>query len=419
MSKNEVSPKAPQDETHGARKVPGVVHRVHQPKQSMIWQLKLIGVHAKKYKALQDALQQAMAKLKGIAVVEQVTDIDSIIASKVSATPALVLEDEVLVENSVPDVHKLTEILKAAMASKKRYMSTKRILVPVDFSDASRNALVYALHWAQTHGLRVEVVHTFSSHMADPSQPYFIPVQEEEQAAVNQRLKAFVQETLAHTPFASVEVKWRAIAGYPVEMITELSKDEDVALIIMATTGEHDLLEQVFGSVSTVVSQRAWAPVLLVPKGIRFQPYKHILYATNLEATDKQMVQQVIELARFFRANVHFVHVVEDTTQAVAVEEAVFEQVFSQAHVPEVAFNLVGIRADKPWEAISEYAQSHHIDLLITVTRHRSFWERLMHKSVTKRLALGTQIPMLVLHLDSQKEENGIWLPKRSTQNSS
>ncbi len=377
----------------------------------MIWQLKLIGVHASKYLKMMEVLREAARRLQGMTVVQQVSDIDSIISSKVEATPALLLDDEVLVQNVVPEVEQLTQLLQSAIARKRQSEKTMRVLVPVDFSDAARNALRYALEWASEYGLDVEVVHAFASNLADPAQPYFVPVQEEEQRAMEQRLLAFVTEVRGDQ-FEQLKVRVQAIAGYPVETITELSKDPAVALIIMATTGEHDLLEKMFGSVSTAVSQMAWAPVLLVPPAVTYTRYRNIVYATNLEATDRQMVRQVVALAQFFRANVHFVHVVEDPKQAEAVEDAVFEQVFGGEQLPSVGFHLVGIRDDKPWEAISRYAQENKADLLITVTRHRSFWERMMHKSVTKRLALGTTIPMLVLHLDSQKDEQGVWLPK-------
>lgn len=395
------------------RKNPELIRANEQSATGMIWQLKLIGVHASKYLKLMEVLKEAARRLQGMTVVQQVSDIDSIISSKVSATPALMLDDEVLVENAVPEVEQLTRLLQAAIDRKRQPEKTMRILVPVDFSDAARNALHYALKWAAEYGLDVEVVHAFASTLADPAQPYFVPVQEEEQRAMEQRLATFVEEVRS-PELEQIKVRTQAIAGYPVETITELSKDPSVALIIMATTGEHDLLEKMFGSVSTAVSRMAWAPVLLVPPGVTFERYRNIVYATNLEATDRQMIRQVVALAHFFRANIHFVHVVTDPEQAEAVEDAVFAQIFEGEQLPPVAFHLVGIRDDKPWEALSRYAREHKADLLITVTRHRSFWERMMHKSVTKRLALGTTIPMLVLHLDSQKDEKGVWLPQKS-----
>ncbi|RME35910.1 MAG: hypothetical protein D6794_09125, partial [Deltaproteobacteria bacterium] len=143
----------------------------------MIWQLKLIGVHASKYLKMMEVLREAARRLQGMTVVQQVSDIDSIISSKVEATPALLLDDEVLVQNVVPEVEQLTQLLQSAIARKRQSEKTMRVLVPVDFSDAARNALRYALEWASEYGLDVEVVHAFASNLADPAQPYFVPVQ--------------------------------------------------------------------------------------------------------------------------------------------------------------------------------------------------------------------------------------------------
>ena len=44
--------------------------------------------------------------------------------------------------------------------------------------------------------------------------------------------------------------------------------------------------------------------------------------------------------------------------------------------------------------------EENDIDLAIMVAHKRNLWERIMHKSVTKAMAITTKIPILVYHKD-------------------
>ena len=44
------------------------------------------------------------------------------------------------------------------------------------------------------------------------------------------------------------------------------------------------------------------------------------------------------------------------------------------------------------------HAQEVHADLILLLTKHRSFVENLRHKSVTKKAILYSKIPLMILH---------------------
>ena len=51
-------------------------------------------------------------------------------------------------------------------------------------------------------------------------------------------------------------------------------------------------------------------------------------------------------------------------------------------------------------EQLNEYALFNNIDLIILVTHQRSFWESILHKSITRKALLGAGLPLLVMHSD-------------------
>jgi nucleotide-binding universal stress UspA family protein len=189
--------------------------------------------------------------------------------------------------------------------------------------------------------------------------------------------------------------------GFAAEEITRASKEAD--LVIMGTTGEGNLLEKVFGSVSTYVASHAKCPVLLVPGNCLCLGFNNIVYASNNIEADKVMLEQVFSLVKTGPANVHFVHVDKEGLagqgQEYIVRNAQFEAAVRKG-LPTVGFNSVSISCEDVQKGIVQYASDIKADLVVTATTHRGFLERLFHKSVTREVVFHTTIPLMILHYD-------------------
>jgi nucleotide-binding universal stress UspA family protein len=279
----------------------------------------------------------------------------------------------------------------------------KYILVPTDFSPTAKNAYNFALEVAKARDLKIKLVHCFLPEV-DPAFPYMGVNSKEFIAAKEELIDKFKQHTLAPHDggvMIRVEVETDILPGYPTEDIVRLSKNEEVAMIVMGTTGEHGLAGKLFGSVSTHISRKAHCPVLLVPKGAKFKGFKQILFASSYEAVQDNVLKQLKELAMLFGSSVHFVHVREpnDATDYQQVEERIFDYFFGEDD-PVFAFNMDMVHAEDAINGLNNYAKLRQVDLTVMVSPRRSFWENMLHKSKTKAMALNTSIPMLVFHAD-------------------
>ncbi len=277
----------------------------------------------------------------------------------------------------------------------------QRILFPTDFSPAAKNAFLYAVRIAQLFGSQITVVHCYAPSF-DPHQPMAQQPIEESRQVVEERLKKFIQIYPDQTPnegLLKIKVTYENLIGFATDEIVRISKEEDYDLIIMATTGSHGLLDKIFGSVSSACSRHAHCPVLLVPKDVSYKPYRNILYATNYDSSTDVLIQRLLQFARMFSSNVHFVHVVTDGRDSFQMGEAVFQRVLEDK-APGIAFRFSAVKGKSVIEGIEQYTHDYHIDLVVFATRRRNFWENLIHKSQTKRMALNTELPLLVMHID-------------------
>jgi len=150
----------------------------------------------------------------------------------------------------------------------------KNILVPVDFSDYSKNALQYAADFAKQFGAKLFLVYVIEPivYPADFSMGQVaLP-----DIDVNFNTKAKSElENLEKTKISS-EVKSEVIirTGKPFVEIIECAAEINADLIIIATHGHTGVEHLLFGSTAEKVVRKAPCPVLTLRdplKGFKFQ----------------------------------------------------------------------------------------------------------------------------------------------------
>jgi universal stress protein A len=161
------------------------------------------------------------------------------------------------------------------------------ILVPVDFSPYSTEALLYAASIADRFSASLQVLHvisqevrTFATHrhleqsgtphrplalLGPYSEPLGVPPEQTDEVVVDLReqahttLQQFMPPQLAGHP-----LEFRIEVGHPFEQILEVAKRERADLIVMGTHGRTGLAHLVMGSVAVRVVRLAPCPVLTV-----------------------------------------------------------------------------------------------------------------------------------------------------------
>ena len=277
----------------------------------------------------------------------------------------------------------------------------KKILLPTDFSQTAHNAYLYGRDLAEFIDGQIKVIHV-SYPNRDSITGIYAPSIQELKKYKQKQLDAFVQDGPPNSMegiIAKQMVDKEVIIGFPKEEILNRSKSKEVDMILLGTTGSGGVLNKLLGSVSSEVSQKAHCPVFLVPPNARFDGLKNILYAGNYESADKQMLQEISELAAKFEADIHMVHVTKKKSyEENQIQELILERLFKKV-APNVKFKTGTVISEKVWEGLDYYAQQNDIDLIVIVTRHRNFWESIRHKSVTKKMVFHTNTPLLILHL--------------------
>lgn len=148
-----------------------------------------------------------------------------------------------------------------------------KILVPIDFSNYSKNALKYAVNFAKKFNSKIYLVYVVEPviYPSDFSMGQVtFPVSDIE---MNERAKDEL-ESLAKTEIGSqFEVETVIKTGKPFVEINETASELDIDLIIIATHGHTGMEHLLFGSTAEKVVRKAPCPVLTLRepvKGFKF-----------------------------------------------------------------------------------------------------------------------------------------------------
>lgn len=134
--------------------------------------------------------------------------------------------------------------------------TTGHIIVGVDGSDASIEALRWAVHQAGLTGGDVVAVTSWQYPTEYGGQ--FVAEEVNWESLATQTL----HDALVQVDAAGVHIRPATLEGHPAEALTEASKDAD--LVVVGSRGHGGFVGMLLGSVSIYVSAHAHCPVVVV-----------------------------------------------------------------------------------------------------------------------------------------------------------
>ena len=144
-----------------------------------------------------------------------------------------------------------------------------RILVPVDFSEPSRDALHTAQAFAGLYGARLDVLHVIEDRLHPAFYVGGVQSLDRLEPRLNEKvadaLDDFVVDALgADALGADAEAALHVVRGRPVQRIPEFVEDNGTDLVALSTHGQTGLQHFLMGSVAQKVVRHVGCPVLTV-----------------------------------------------------------------------------------------------------------------------------------------------------------
>lgn len=270
----------------------------------------------------------------------------------------------------------------------------KKILVPTDFSGDADNALRFALEISKRMNAAVVLHHSYVLPVYASDLPLAMPSDAELEKTSMDGLSAVIDRFSTQYPEAKFELS--VTEGYAEDQIPEAAKQTGADMVVMGTKGASGLREALIGTITAAVLDSVDAPVLTIPHDATWKRFERFVYATNYEEGDFQHVQSFIEFARLFKAEVVILHVSQGEEMRVYEVDAIErfkERLVEETKYGRITFQVMG-KSDV-YEGLNAFVEQYGADLLAMTIRKRSFTEKLFQRSVTKRMAYHTHLPLM------------------------
>lgn len=150
----------------------------------------------------------------------------------------------------------------------------KKVLVPIDFSDYSKNSLKYAVNFVNTFGADLYLIYVVEPVIYPPDfsmGQIAIPSVDLE---MDKRAVEELQKLAKKEIPAEVKVQTIVKTGKPFIEIIETASEQDIDLIIIATHGHTGVEHILFGSTAEKVVRKAPCPVLTLREPVKGFDYK-------------------------------------------------------------------------------------------------------------------------------------------------
>jgi universal stress protein A len=144
-------------------------------------------------------------------------------------------------------------------------LTSPEILIPVDFSPCSVNALRVALGMAAPDG-DLTLLHVIDEHFIEEAVSASLGQSDEIRERLRQHAESNFEAMLQDLNVGQVEVEKMIVVGSPFVEILKIARDLDLPLIVMGVRGRSAPPEEIlFGSTAERVLRGSRIPVLCVP----------------------------------------------------------------------------------------------------------------------------------------------------------
>ena len=268
----------------------------------------------------------------------------------------------------------------------------KRILCPVDFSNAAQNAIAYAAKLSIATGSILKLVNVQPGHVTINDAEHQLTI-----GAVEERLNQLSDEV---RKFLKISCESEVIESPSLLSDTIARCSSDADMIVMGSHGVDSLIEFFRGSNTYHAIRRTKVPVMLIPEECIYSEIQSVVYAYDYLHERKLPLKQLKPFMHSLNCEVMVLQVNEE-----AISEEVNEEMRELQYIisedwndEENSIRFDAIRSSEIAPAINSYIHRNENDVLALCTVHRNFIQDMFHKSVIKTICEIANYPVLVFH---------------------
>jgi len=269
----------------------------------------------------------------------------------------------------------------------------KKILLPVDFTDVSINAIRYAAEMFSDQ--EIVLIHV-KTGLVQTNDPMILRMNTTHEEFWVEALKNFIKKEIGEKLFSRISdcvVKY----GNIVDEITDYAKENKFDFICMGTKDKYSLFEKWFGTISLGIIKLSEVSVYAIPKYAKYSGFERVLVGLDKNHIHTSSFDHLVEWNTEYKAFIKFINVKKSSTDNFTQEkEDLVEKLFKDKD-PDFSFELMSVVDRNIAQALMGYAYNSECDLITILPDSQKYVDALFFQSVSKDLILDSKIAMLFL----------------------
>lgn len=271
------------------------------------------------------------------------------------------------------------------------------IVCPIDFSECSLNAIEYASRLGEKYQANLILFHVLNTDDYHKLSPHDVngKFQEEFVRDKMQSLQQAVQAESIPKGLKSCEIAFQD--GNVVKLTLQFAAKRKANLIVIGTEGMNELRENIIGSRASQIVEESDRDVLVVPRKVFFKTPRKLVYASDYIEEDKLAIQKIVEFAKYFDSEIDLVHVSSShKANDKSLHQVMIEEITPFIRYDKVNFVLKAFRDDLAL-GLENYLQTSKGDMLVTLSKKKTFFDQIFSKNLSKKMAYFINKPLWVI----------------------
>jgi nucleotide-binding universal stress UspA family protein len=292
----------------------------------------------------------------------------------------------------------------------------KRVLCPIDFSEASIRALTYATALATWYEAQLDVLHVVPAFEDGAGTPGPDVAGASRGPTSRDDVVAAIQRSVSAAGGAGLDPQFLTREGRPHERIAEQARQAD--LLVMGTHGRSGFNRLLLGSVTEKVLRTAVCPVLTVPAAAPAMTaaavaFRRILCAIDYSPSALQGLRYALELGRQAGGRVTVLYALEYLDPEEPCEHVDFDIRSRRQHFIEHARARLHaqlaqepttwceieevVAIDRAYKAILSQAAASNAELIVMGAQGTGGVELMLYGSNTQHVVRAATCPVLTV----------------------
>ena len=281
----------------------------------------------------------------------------------------------------------------------------KKILVPIDFSEISINALDAAASLARKFDCEIKLLNVIeepgAASYSSTGETVYQSMGGEGDLFMRMLIKKTVGDMLSlveEPKYKGVRISREVKVGNAFHTIEDMINETQSDLVVMGTSGASGMKELLVGSLTEKVVRYAKCPVLAIHQDIGEIDFKKIVIASQAEKADDKCLLLVRDFQKAFDAEVNVVKVI--TPNSFLRERTAKKQVESyieRCGIPNGKVHVYNEITEE--EGIIYFADDVDADLIIMGTHGRTGLAQLFGGSLAEDIVNHAKRPVLTFKL--------------------